>query len=99
MSRTHATHEPEATRPTPESPAPKAEEPKAAAPSPIIKQGTAPPNAAVEKKIDPELAGQYEVIHGSITFGPGQVAFPGAIVNLSAEDASTALAAGAVKRH
>jgi len=67
----------------------------ASATDPIVEQGTPPDNVPQSApKLAP--AGKYRVIHGSITFAPGKVAYPGALVNLTSEEAGPMLDVGTI---
>lgn len=84
--------------------------PAPAAQSRIVKQGRIPAERyASESAADASLAGQYRITHGSMHFGyekdekgntvgPLPIAHVGAVVELTAQDAAAALAAGTVVR-
>lgn len=82
--------------PDPPPPAPPAPPTPPDPNDPILQQGT-PPDNVPEKRTKKGEPGRYKVIHGSITFAPGKVAYPGAIVNLGAEDAGLMVEAGTVE--
>lgn len=64
--------------------------------SPILQQGEVP--EPIVTPVTADLAGTYRVLHGSVNFGAGVVAYPGAIVKLDATAASLLLPHGIVER-
>jgi hypothetical protein len=69
--------------------------PSAEPASPILKQGALPEPAEAPSPTAP--AGAYKVIHGSVSFGNGQTAYPGATISLTAAEASLMLPLGVIE--